>query len=73
MQLDFQRFYVATSRQLKRLDGTTRSPIYSHFSETVSGSSVIRAFRLEDKFIAESERKIDLNQMAYFPYALSNM
>ena len=39
-----QRLYIVTSRQLKRLYSVSKSPIFSHFSETVSGSEIIRAF-----------------------------
>ncbi|XP_053766774.1 ATP-binding cassette sub-family C member 3 isoform X2 [Desmodus rotundus] len=67
-----QRFYVATSRQLKRLESVSRSPIYSHFSETVTGSSVIRAYgRIED-FEAISDAKVDNNLRKAYPNYFSN-
>ena len=41
-----QRFYVVTSRQLKRIYSVSNSPIFSHFGEAVSGASIIRAFKV---------------------------
>ncbi|NXT54657.1 MRP3 protein, partial [Pluvianellus socialis] len=67
-----QRFYVATSRQLKRLESVSRSPIYSHFSETVSGASVIRAYRRVKSFVDISDLKMDENQKSYYPGIVSN-
>lgn len=38
-----QRFYRHTSRELKRLCSLTLSPVYSHFSETLTGLGTVRA------------------------------
>ncbi|KAK9767152.1 hypothetical protein K7432_003275 [Basidiobolus ranarum] len=62
-----QRFYLNTSRELKRLDSTSRSPTYAHFQETIGGVSTIRAYGQEKRFIRENEFRLDKNQMAYYP------
>ncbi|XP_051774745.1 ATP-binding cassette sub-family C member 3 isoform X7 [Erpetoichthys calabaricus] len=67
-----QRFYVATSRQLKRLESVSRSPIYSHFSETITGTSVIRAYGRCNAFVLLSDMKVDENQKSYYPGIVSN-
>ncbi|XP_063347264.1 ATP-binding cassette sub-family C member 2-like [Pelmatolapia mariae] len=67
-----QRFYVATSRQLRRLDSVSRSPIYSHFGETVSGLSVIRAYKHQDRFLKHNEVTIDENLKSVYPWIVSN-
>jgi len=67
-----QRFYVKTSRQLKRLQSVSRSPIFSHFSETLTGSSTIRAYSRQGYFIKQNENKVDSNQMSYYPNIVSN-
>ncbi|NXS94768.1 MRP1 protein, partial [Jacana jacana] len=67
-----QRFYVATSRQLKRLESVSRSPVYSHFNETLLGVSVIRAFEEQNRFIKQNDVKVDENQKAYYPSIVAN-
>ncbi|XP_063327094.1 multidrug resistance-associated protein 1 [Pelmatolapia mariae] len=67
-----QRFYVASSRQLKRLESVSRSPIYTHFNETLLGTSVIRAFCEQERFIHESDQRVDYNQKAYYPSIVAN-
>ncbi len=62
-----QTYYLSTSRELKRLDSVTRSPIYAHFQETLGGVTTIRAYRQENRFVEENEVKLDTNQRAYFP------
>ena len=45
--LFFQFYYRSTSRELRRLDSVSRSPIYTSFTETMDGSCTIRAFKSE--------------------------
>ncbi|KAM9618308.1 ATP-binding cassette sub-family C member 2 isoform 1-T1 [Trichechus inunguis] len=70
--VSIQTFYVATSRQLRRLDAVTRSPIYTHFSETVSGLPVIRALGHQQRFLKLNEVGVDTNQKCVFSWIVSN-
>ncbi|KAK0862145.1 ATP-binding cassette glutathione S-conjugate transporter ycf1 [Friedmanniomyces endolithicus] len=67
-----QKYYLRTSRELKRLDSISRSPIYAHFQESLSGISTIRAYRQTKRFAMENEWRIDANLRAYFPSISAN-
>lgn len=67
-----QRYYLRTSRELKRLDSVSRSPIYAHFQESLGGVSTIRAYRQQERFELENEWRVDANLRAYFPSVSAN-
>uniref|UniRef100_A0A8C0ED97 ABC-type glutathione-S-conjugate transporter n=1 Tax=Bubo bubo TaxID=30461 RepID=A0A8C0ED97_BUBBB len=68
----FQHFYVITSCQLRRTEAASRSPIYSHISETFQGSSVIRAYKDQERFILKNNFLVDENQRICFPGAVAD-
>ncbi|KAI9746617.1 MAG: hypothetical protein M1818_000330 [Claussenomyces sp. TS43310] len=67
-----QRYYLRSSRELKRLDSVSRSPIYAHFQESLGGITTIRAYRQQERFAKENEWRIDANLRAYFPSINAN-
>ncbi|KAM4829758.1 ATP-binding cassette sub-family C member 6 [Thomomys bottae] len=63
----FQSLYVATSCQLRRLESASYSSVCSHLAETFQGSAVLRAFRAQRPFEAQSDALVDANQRVSFP------
>ncbi|KAL6702697.1 ATP-binding cassette glutathione S-conjugate transporter ycf1 [Coniothyrium glycines] len=72
LYLYIQRYYLRTSRELKRLDSVSRSPIYAHFQESLSGMSTIRAYHQQRRFEMENEWRVDANLRAYYPSISAN-
>jgi ABC-type multidrug transport system fused ATPase/permease subunit len=58
--------YISSSRELKRLDSVTRSPVFSTFTETISGVATIRAFGATQQFLQTMMECIDENVRPFF-------
>lgn len=67
-----QRYYLRTSRELKRLDSISKSPIYAHFQESLGGLTTIRAYGQQARFTLENEWRVDANLRCYFPSTHAN-
>ncbi|KNE65845.1 hypothetical protein AMAG_09813 [Allomyces macrogynus ATCC 38327] len=72
MYRSISQHYLATSRELKRIESTTRSPIYSCFEETAAGTSVIRAFHKHAQFMTRVHKTVDTYHRAFFYLWTSN-
>ncbi|EGN95824.1 hypothetical protein SERLA73DRAFT_60499 [Serpula lacrymans var. lacrymans S7.3] len=57
-------FYRASAREIKRLDAILRSSLYSHFSESLTGLTTIRAYGEVPRFQAENEKRMDIENRA---------
>lgn len=63
--LVFVRYrFASTSRDLKRLEGTTRSPVYSHLASTIHGLQVIRSYHAEKMWLTKFLAYLDDNTRA---------
>ncbi|KAH8804690.1 ABC transporter-like protein [Xylogone sp. PMI_703] len=61
-----QRFYLRTSRQMRHLDLEAKSPLYTHFTETLSGLATIRAFGWQESFRELNRKYLDTSQKPYY-------
>ncbi|KAI8379596.1 P-loop containing nucleoside triphosphate hydrolase protein [Radiomyces spectabilis] len=58
--------FVSTSRELKRMDSVSRSPLFSHFTETIVGVATIRAFGATRQFLQEMLKRVDTNARPFY-------
>lgn len=61
-----QKYYLRTSRQIRLLDLEAKSPLYSHFLESLTGLVTIRAFGWADNFQQKNLSLLDVSQKPYY-------
>ena len=61
-----RRFYLKTSRSVKRLEGVTKSPIFNQLSSSLNGLSTIRAFKAEEMMVEEFDYIQNIHSSAFF-------
>jgi ATP-binding cassette subfamily C (CFTR/MRP) protein 1 len=61
-----QKVYLRTSRQMRFLDLECKSPLYTHFAETLEGLSTIRAFGWQEPFMNANLEHLDASQKPYY-------
>ncbi|CAF3828800.1 unnamed protein product [Rotaria sordida] len=69
----FVRYYYAPcSRDLRRLESITRSPVYSYLTSTIHGLKVIRSYHAEHMCSIEFFSHLDNNTRAYHLIFITN-
>jgi ATP-binding cassette subfamily C (CFTR/MRP) protein 1 len=61
-----QKYYLRTSRQIRLLELEAKSPLYSHFIESLSGLVTIRAFGWAPNFQDLNLALLDVSQKPYY-------
>ncbi|CAF4089952.1 unnamed protein product, partial [Rotaria magnacalcarata] len=64
--------FAACARDLKRLQGTTRSPVYSQLTSTIHGLKVIRSYHAENICSKEFDYHLDNNSRVSFLIIILN-
>ncbi|KAI8576230.1 hypothetical protein K450DRAFT_302879 [Umbelopsis ramanniana AG] len=59
------KLFVNASREFKRMESVTRSPIFTHFTETIVGATTIRAFGNSKQFLQRMVKLSDINSRPY--------
>ena len=62
---------MAPARDIKRLEGIAKSPVFSHLSTSLHGLTTIRALSAQPALRAQFERVQDLHSSAWFAFISS--
>ncbi|XP_057653044.1 ATP-binding cassette sub-family C member 4-like [Diorhabda carinulata] len=67
-----RRVYLKSSKNIKRLEGIMRSPVFTHLKATIEGLTTIRAFRAQAILTEEFDHHQDYHSSAYYMFIVAS-
>jgi len=66
-------YFRCANRDLQRLESVSRTPIFSHFSESLGGMASIRACQMQNMYALENKSRVNENtRFLYFSQAVAS-
>ncbi|XP_018045577.1 PREDICTED: multidrug resistance-associated protein 4-like [Atta colombica] len=67
-----RKVYLKTSKNIKRLEGITRSPVFTHLNATLNGLTTIRAYCAQDILKREFDKLQDVHTSTAYMYIVTS-
>ncbi|XP_012536071.1 multidrug resistance-associated protein 4 isoform X2 [Monomorium pharaonis] len=67
-----RKVYLKTSKNIKRLEGISRSPVFTHLNATLNGLTTIRAYRAQDILKFEFDKLQDVHTSTTYMYIVTS-
>lgn len=61
-----RNYYIISARSIKRLEGITRSPVFSHLANSLYGLATVRAFGVQSTFEKKFDEYQDCHTASWF-------
>ncbi|XP_015437296.1 PREDICTED: probable multidrug resistance-associated protein lethal(2)03659 [Dufourea novaeangliae] len=67
-----RKVFLKTSKNIKRMEGVTRSPVFTHLNATLNGLSTIRAYCAQDILKKEFDKLQDVHTSTVYMYIVAS-
>lgn len=68
-----RKIYLRTSKNVKRLEGILRSPVFTHLNATINGLTTIRAYGAENILKFEFDKFQDVHSSAWYIFIATSI
>ncbi|KDN37670.1 P-loop containing nucleoside triphosphate hydrolase protein [Tilletiaria anomala UBC 951] len=66
LSVALRKLYIPSSRQLRRLEIASKSPLYGAASDILGGGAILRAFSVQEAMLAYADACVERSQRPYY-------